>query len=161
MRKITYSLLSVLALGGLLFAYYTISPLFRSIQVNEPSPEAVRREVIQTPPVQEEAQREAVQASQLQEEIRTTQVVGTSGHAASGAVRIVVADGETYLRYENFKTINGPDLYVYLAKDLDAKEYVSLGVLRATEGNINYKVPEDVDITSYRYALVWCKQFSE
>lgn len=87
------------------------------------------------------------------------QVVGTAGHPASGTVRLVAADGTTYVRYENFKTINGPDIYVYLAKDLDAKEFVSLGKVKATEGNINYQVPADVDASQYPYVLTWCKTF--
>ncbi len=70
------------------------------------------------------------------------------------------ADGKRYLRYENFKTINGPDLFVYLSGDLEAKTYVNLGELRATEGNVNYEIPKDIDLDVYPYALVWCQQFS-
>lgn len=86
-------------------------------------------------------------------------VTGTAGHPASGTVRIVSADGKNYVRYENYKTINGPDLFVYLAKDLDAKEFVNLGVLKATEGNINYEIPEGVNPQDYPYVLTWCKIF--
>ncbi len=86
-------------------------------------------------------------------------VTGTKGHPASGTVRIVEVDGERYLRYENFKTINGPDIYVYLAKDLDAKDFVSLGKVKGTEGNINYLIPKEVDTNEYKYAMTWCKQF--
>lgn len=86
-------------------------------------------------------------------------VTGTAGHPASGTVRIVSADGKNYVRYENYKTINGPDLYVYLAKDLDAKEFVNLGVLKATEGNINYEIPQGVNPQDYPYVLTWCKIF--
>ncbi len=87
-------------------------------------------------------------------------IVDTPAHPASGTVRIVRTADETILRYENYKTINGPDVRVYLAKDLDAKEYVDLGPIKGTEGNINYTVPQGVDITQYRYALTWCEDFS-
>ena len=87
-------------------------------------------------------------------------VIDTPAHPASGVVRIVRTADETLLRYENYKTINGPDVRVYLAKDLEAKEYVDLGPLKGTEGNINYSVPKDVDISQYRYALTWCEDFS-
>ncbi len=86
-------------------------------------------------------------------------VIGTSGHPASGTVRIVEADSKRYIRYENFKTINGPGIYVYLAKDLDAKEFISLGRVRATEGNINYEIPEGVRVSDYPYVLTWCEAF--
>jgi hypothetical protein len=86
-------------------------------------------------------------------------VTGTTGHPASGTARLVTADGKSYVRYENFKTINGPDIYVYLAKDLDAHEYVSLGKVRATEGNVNYEIPAGTDLSQYPYVLTWCKTF--
>lgn len=87
-------------------------------------------------------------------------IVDTVTHPASGVVRIVRSADETILRYENYKTINGPDVRIYLAKDLDAKEYVDLGPIKGTEGNINYTVPKEIDISQYRYALTWCEDFS-
>lgn len=125
------------------FGYYAISPLFRNVRVDEASPETKQVEV---------------QATE-QPQATAAQVVGTAGHPASGTARIVEADGKKYVRYENFKTINGPDLYVYVAKDRDAKEFVSLGVLKATEGNINYEIPAGVNIAEYPYVLTWCKAF--
>jgi len=63
------------------------------------------------------------------------------------------------VRYENYKGTNGPDLYVYLAKDLDATEFISLGRAKGNQGNINYTVPDDIDITEYQYVMTWCKAF--
>ena len=87
-------------------------------------------------------------------------IIGTAGHPASGTVRIIETGDKLFVRYENFKTINGPDLLVYLAKDLKAKEFVSLGKLKATEGNINYEIPQGTNIQEYPYVLVWCEDFS-
>lgn len=36
---------------------------------------------------------------------------------------------------------------------------MSLGKLRGTEGNINYIIPDEVDISEYKYVMTWCKQF--
>jgi hypothetical protein len=83
----------------------------------------------------------------------------TPAHSASGTVSIVKTDSQHFLRYENFESINGPDLFVYLSTDLQATEFISLGTLKATEGNINYEIPVGTDISKYRYALVWCEQF--
>lgn len=86
-------------------------------------------------------------------------VTGTPGHAAGGTARLISTSAGNVVRYENFSTVNGPDLFVYLATDLQATNFVSLGRLKATEGNINYTVPADVDIKKYPYALVWCERF--
>lgn len=94
------------------------------------------------------------------EQEKIGKVVGTTGHPASGSARIASAGGKNYVRFEDFKTINGPDLYVYLANGLDAKDFVSLGKIKATEGNINYEIPAGVNPADYKYVLIWCKAFS-
>ena len=55
--------------------------------------------------------------------------------------------------------MNGPDLHIYLSADLDAKDYVDLGAIKATKGNVNYDVPAATDTEKYRYVLVWCEPF--
>ncbi len=127
---------AIVAVPVLAFAYYAISPFFIVLEANDAAPAATDME-----------------------EARVAQVVDTHAHPASGVVRILKADGKTYVRYENYETINGPDIYVYLAKDLDAKEFVSLGRVKATAGNVNYEVPEGVEVSEYRYVLTWCKAF--
>lgn len=138
------------------FAYWTISPFFISVKVDEALLAATKEDAGQMAP--EEPMDEAMPAAQAPT-AAAVQVVGTSGHPASGTARIVEAGSSTYVRYENFKTLNGPDLYVYLSKDLDAREFVSLGRLKATEGNVNYEIPAGVDPKEYPYVLVWCKAF--
>lgn len=133
--KALYTLGIVVLVPLLAFAYYTISPFFINIRMDDVVPVSA------------------------QEAMTPVRVIGTAGHPASGTVRIIGADGKGYVRYENFKTINGPDLYVYLAKDTDAGEFVNLGRVRATEGNINYEIPAGVDLSRYRYVLTWCKVF--
>lgn len=140
------SAVALLAAAG--FAYYALSPFFISVRMDEAVP------VIEPAPAASDVPDEEPVSSQ------PVALVPTPAHPASGTARIV-SDGDTrYLRYENFKTLNGPDLHVYLAKDLFAKEFISLGRLKATEGNVNYEIPADVDPSDYPYALVWCKAFS-
>lgn len=137
-RKILYTVGAIAGIAILAFAYYAISPLFMNIKADDQLPSSMDVEQASAP----------------------AEVIGTTGHPASGTVRIIEADGKTYVRYENYKTINGPDIYVYLSKDLEASEYVDLGRVRATEGNINYEIPEGVDVSEYRYVLTWCEAFS-
>ncbi len=135
-KKILYTIGIIVGLAILAFAYYAISPLFINIKVDDASP--------------------AISDSKSSDSFP---IVGTVGHPASGTVRVIDADSKSFVRYENFKTINGPDIYVYLAKDLDAKEYINLGVVKATEGNVNYEIPTDVNLQDYKYVMVWCKAF--
>ena len=132
-KQVIIGIIVIIALG---VGYYAISPLFIHIRADDALPQTV-----QTEPV------------------AVASVAGSAGHPATGTARIVRMTDKTFLRYENFKTINGPDLYVYLATDLEAKDFVNLGTLKATEGNINYEIPANIDTKKYHYALVWCKTF--
>lgn len=131
---IIFSVLIVIAFG-----YYAISPLFRSIEVMEALPVDI--------------------VGDIGDEAQQFSIMGTTGHPSSGKVRVLKTAAATVIRYEDFKTINGPDLHVYLAKDLDAKEFVDLGPIKGTEGNINYEVPDGVLINEYQYVMHWCVPF--
>jgi len=86
---------------------------------------------------------------------------GDGIHEAEGdALIIKLEDGSQYVRFENFKSTNGPDLYVYLATDDKASDFVNLGLLKGNIGNQNYEIPEGVDLSKYNKVLVWCKAFS-
>jgi hypothetical protein len=87
-------------------------------------------------------------------------VEGTTGHPARGSVQLYEQEGVVTIRFEDFSTINGPNLHLYLAKDLEASEFIDLGPIRGTKGNINYVVPEGVDLSTYSYILHWCVPFS-
>ncbi len=140
-QKIKYIVGVLILIPVIYFLYYTISPLFINIKVNDSIPELVKATTtasVSSAPVS---------------------VVGTKGHPASGTVRIVESDGKNYVRYENFKTINGPDIYVYLSKDLYATDFVNLGKVKGTEGNINYEIPKEVNVKEYPYVIIWCKAF--
>ena len=81
-------------------------------------------------------------------------------HDAQGdAYTTPLEDGNNVLRLENFKSTNGPDLYVYLATDNNASEFINLGELKANKGNQNYEIPDDTDLSKYSKVLIWCKAF--
>lgn len=158
-KKISIGVVSLVILG---VAYYGISPIFRHTRIDEVAPQS--KEAVATPDTMMVETEKTVltqpeqKADSVTKEVVAT-VIGTTGHPGSGTARIIKTDSGDVVRYENFKTLNGPDLYVYLAKDLDAKEFVSLGELKATEGNVNYEVPQGTKVADYRYVMVWCKQF--
>lgn len=86
---------------------------------------------------------------------------GDGFHKAEGIAKVInLADGRTFLRLENLKTTNGPDLYVYLSVGKDASDIVNLGRLKGNIGNQNYEIPAGTDLSKYNTVLVWCKAFS-
>lgn len=86
---------------------------------------------------------------------------GDGIHNAEGMARVIpLEDGNRVLRFENLKATNGPDLYVYLATDKDASDFVDLGRLKGNIGNQNYNIPQGTDLSKYDTVLIWCKQFS-
>ena len=86
---------------------------------------------------------------------------GDGFHMASGQVKVLqIPDGTQILRFENLDVTNGPDLYVYLATDTTAKDFVSIGRLKGNMGNQNYPIPENIDFEKYNTVLIWCQAFS-
>jgi Electron transfer DM13 len=86
---------------------------------------------------------------------------GDGFHKAQGVAKVInLADGRTFLRLENLKATNGPDLYVYLSTGKDASDIVNLGRLKGNIGNQNYEIPTGADLAKYNTVLIWCKAFS-
>ncbi|HTH22527.1 MAG TPA: DM13 domain-containing protein [Nitrososphaeraceae archaeon] len=86
---------------------------------------------------------------------------GDGFHKAEGVVKVItLADGKTFLRLENLKATNGPDLYVYLSTGKDVSDIVNLGRLKGNIGNQNYEIPPGTNLSKYDTVLIWCKAFS-
>lgn len=176
-------LLIVFIIAIVWIAYYLISPLFITVEVQEELPDNIVTEEVSNLAVdvpsgveklteEEKEEMEKQEAEFVDVEVEVTEpmpedviptaftIMHTAGHPAEGTVRILeTTDGGTIIRYEDFSTINGPKLHLYLAKDLEATEFVDLGPVKGTKGNINYEVPEEVDISEYKYVMYWCVPF--
>lgn len=87
-------------------------------------------------------------------------VDGAPGHFGRGRALLLRAeDGRQFVRFEDFSVTNGPDLFVVLMRE-GTDDYgagLSLGRLRATDGNINYDVPADADLSAYARVAIWCR----
>jgi hypothetical protein len=90
-------------------------------------------------------------------------------HETKGSASIYrLTDGKLALRLADFSTSNGPDVRVYLVAAPDASDdetvkkagFVELGKLKGTDGNQNYDVPADLDLSKYRAVTIWCRRFS-
>jgi hypothetical protein len=86
---------------------------------------------------------------------------GDGFHNVEGVAKVIpLSDGKTFLRVENLKATNGPDLYVYLSTDVNTSDIVNLGRLKGNIGNQNYEIPTGTDLSKYDTVLIWCKAFS-
>lgn len=91
--------------------------------------------------------------------VRTGSIMGVN-HTVSGTASLYVLDGQYTLVLDPFQSQNGPDLKVYLSKDVGASSFVRLGNLKSTSGKQSYTIPGSVQINEYPYCHVWCEQFS-
>lgn len=93
-------------------------------------------------------------------------------HKTAGTASILkLPDGSRVLRLEALDTSDGPDLEVWLSDaqvvsgkagwhTFDDGKYRSLGQLKGTQGNQNYAIPADVDLTALRSVSIWCNRFN-
>jgi hypothetical protein len=140
---------------------YAISPLFINTTVNEPVPVADEK-ITEGTPAEDTAM--ADKNDNVMMDTGLTGVFAGAGdgtHNAEGVAKVIYLDAKSdVLRLEDLKVTNGPDLYVYLATDKQASDFVDLGKLKANNGNQNYDIPEGTDLSKYNNVLVWCKQFT-
>jgi hypothetical protein len=91
-------------------------------------------------------------------------------HATTGTATILqLPDGSRYLRLENFSTSDGPDVDVALSDQsaggddwgkYDDGRYLPLGDLKGTDGNQNYAIPADAELSGLTSVVIWCDRFN-
>ena len=82
---------------------------------------------------------------------------------------LVLNDGsaQRFLRFEGFRTDNGPDLVVWLSAIPATAiagnfggDFVFLGELKGNVGAQNYEIPAAVDLGRYSTVVIWCRRFN-
>jgi len=89
-------------------------------------------------------------------------------HGTTGVARVLdVGGGRRVVRLEGLDTSNGPDLYLYLSASPASgpegafdDEYVNLGRLKGNQGDQNYELPADTDLSRFPTVLIWCDRFN-
>jgi len=90
-------------------------------------------------------------------------------HETTGTATIYqLEDGKRILRLTNFKTSNGPDVHVYLVAANDATDndtvkkagFLDLGSIKGNEGDQNYDLPANADLSKDRAVTIWCARFN-
>lgn len=82
----------------------------------------------------------------------------SDAHPTSGSSS--VSSDKSTLSLTNFKTDGGPKLLLYLSTEVDSKDFVNLGDLKGIEGDFNYAIPASTDLSTYKYVVVRCVDFS-
>ena len=87
-------------------------------------------------------------------------------HWGKGTATIYEFPDRRILRFEGFSSARGGDVRVYLSRDPQPRsalelgaDFLNLGRLKGNLGNQNYILPENHDLSIYRSAVVYCKQF--
>jgi len=78
----------------------------------------------------------------------------------SGSVKLYLQEGKYILSLEGVGISNGPDLHVYLSKEIQPINFIDLGKLKSTSGNQLYEINNAPDFAVYKYALIHCQQFN-
>ena len=86
--------------------------------------------------------------------------MGSGSCNVNGVAQIYDDNGKKVLLLNNFSSSNGPDLKVYLSTTTGASSFVNLGKLKSTSGKQTYAIPDGTDVNQFKFALIWCQQFS-
>ena len=141
----------------------------------ETRPEAVESEVVEPEPAGPEVvEPEVVEPEPAQPEVAEPRIIVEAAgsfidrsHPTEGSVMVLGdGSGQRFLRFEDFRTDNGPDLNVYLstapgdapAGDFD-DDFVDLGDLKGNVGAQNYEIPAGLDLDVYSTVAIWCVRF--
>lgn len=162
----------VLGLLALAAGAYIFQPwkLFMDTEVQESLPTIQQTpESTTEPPVGETTPPEPVTTEPI---VLAEGLLISHEYETSGAVKILeLADGSRVLRLENLDTSDGPRVEVWLTDSpvidgpdgwrvFDDGNYESLGLLKGNQGNQNYKIPDDLDLSDFSSVSLWCVTFS-
>jgi len=78
----------------------------------------------------------------------------------SGMAKVILQNGQFSLLLENVVISNGPDLRVYLSKEVQPVNFLDLGKLKSVSGNQLYAITGSPDFKEYKFALVHCQLFN-
>ena len=86
--------------------------------------------------------------------------ISAPGESVSGRALLLSNVNSYSLALENFKTANGPDLYLFISKQISPNTIIDLGRLKSTNGNQVYALAMPININDYKYVLIYCKQYN-
>ncbi len=163
--------------AGVAAAWYLVSPLFITNEVDDAFPMAATAQVPDDM-TRDDVEAEMVKAADspsveatdaMPADTPAVIAIGTfmdadNFHKGSGTATLyTLADGSNVVRLEDFEVTNGPDLHVLLSTSddpaADLGDYLDLGSLKGNVGNQNYDIPAGVDVSLYRSVIIYCDPF--
>ncbi|TAD85739.1 MAG: hypothetical protein EAY75_10660 [Bacteroidetes bacterium] len=80
----------------------------------------------------------------------------------TGHARVFKTLANKYIvQLDSFNTNNGPDLQVYLSREIMPVNFVNLGKLKSTNGSQTYEVPDSIlNLMQYKYVCIHCRAFN-
>ena len=146
---------------GIGVAYWLISPLFIIKEVHESVEEII------TPKASEQMKEQQNVVSPPAKEALVPVVIRSGAfmdadnfHKSSGTAQLIKIGEKYFVRFEDdFRTTNGPDLFVYFGKDGKYVAETKLGALKGNVGSQNYEVPANINPADYNEVWIWCRAF--
>ena len=78
----------------------------------------------------------------------------------AGSAELYQVNGRWQLKLDSFSTTRGPDLKVYLSKEIQPLNFIKVADLKSTNGDQVYDISGNPDFALYRYALIHCEQYN-
>ena len=155
------------AVGMALFVFVLMwfqpQKLFLDQRVDEQVPQAAAQPRAPAPATNRPPQESETESTVL----ASGEFQGLEHETTGKALILELGSGERILRFEDLNTSNGPDLHVYLSEIPPSNDwyaygerFVSLGKLKGNIGSQNYVLPDDLDLSRFKSAVVWCKRFA-
>jgi hypothetical protein len=99
--------------------------------------------------------------------VDTTAVLLYKGSFTNGPYGSVTGDAKVYkqqgkllLKLSNFNTSNGPDLHVYISKEIMPVTFINLGKIKSTNGNQLYEITGTPNFLEYKYICIHCVAYN-
>lgn len=119
--------------------------------------------------------KDAPESEQEMGEMETASVLVTGNfididplHWGNGSATIYqLSEQQRVLRFQDYSSARGGDVFVYLSRDPEPRTAVEMGVdfldlgrLKGNIGNQNYILPANLDLSGYRSVVIFCRQFN-
>lgn len=143
MKRIIITILVVAVIG---VGYWLVAPLFLNKEVSE---------------TMEDIEAMAPAGSEQVVVAQGSFTDADDFHMGEGTVKLIKVGNKYFVRFEDdFKTTNGPDLFVHFGKDGKYSSEARIGALKGNIGGQNYEVPEGINPEDYNEVWIWCRAFS-
>lgn len=80
--------------------------------------------------------------------------------AVTGSAAIYKQHDKLILKLNNFNTSNGPDLHVYISKEIMPVTFFNLGKIKSTNGNQVYEILGTPNFKDYKYINIHCVAYN-